>query len=180
AAIWFCDLRGFTALSEHASRDQLLATLNDYFDVVAPAVEAEGGEILKFIGDGMLAMFPLQTDAACRRALQAALSVRERMAELNQRRRAGGLDALALGIALHVGEVMYGNIGSRSRLDFTVIGPAVNVASRIEGLSRRLGRDILLSGDFALLCPYDFEPLGRHALPGIAREVEVFTVPEGA
>lgn len=179
AAIWFCDLRDFTALSEHACRDDLLRTLNDYFDVMAPAVERAGGEILKFIGDGMLAMFPLDDAAACERAVQAALSARSGMALLNRRRLAEGMPPLGFGIALHVGEVMYGNIGSRSRLDFTVIGPAVNLASRIEGLSRVLGLDILLSADFARLCARPFEPLGHHALPGVARSVALFTIARG-
>ena len=178
AAIWFCDLRGFTALSEHVPRDALLRMLNDYFDVMAGAVEAHGGEILKFMGDGMLAMFPLDNDAACWRAVQAAVEARAGMRELNRRRAAAGEPPLGFGIALHAGEVMYGNIGSRSRLDFTVLGPAVNLTSRIEGLSRELGHDVLVSDRFACSCDSNFRPLGRHRLPGIDREVELFTLPE--
>lgn len=176
AAIWFCDLRGFTALSEHMPRDALLRVLNDYFDVMAGAVETHGGEILKFMGDGMLAMFPLETDAACWRAVQAAIQARAGMAELNRHRIAAGEAPLGFGIALHAGEVMYGNIGSRTRLDFTVLGPAVNLAARIEGLSRQLGHDVLVSGGFARFCSSGFRPLGRHRLPGIDREVELFTL----
>ena len=112
AAIWYCDLRGFTALSERLGRDALLACLNDYFDCMAGAVERQGGEILKFIGDAMLAIFPLAGEEACRRALEAALEARATMAELNARRRERGDEALAFGIALHAGEVMYGNIGA--------------------------------------------------------------------
>jgi adenylate cyclase len=176
AAIWFCDLRGFTALSQEMPRDDLLALLNDYFDVMAGAVEAHDGEIVKFIGDGMLAMFPLETDAACWRAVEAARTARKGMTALNARRREAGAPALGYGIALHTGEVMYGNIGARGRLDFTVLGPAVNLAARIEGLSRTLGYDVLISGEFAGLCSSAFRRLGHHRLPGIADEVDIFTL----
>ena len=101
AAIWFCDLRGFTALAERLDRDRLLACLNHYFDRMAKPVEDHGGEILKFIGDAMLATFPLDTDDACRRALQAALDARSAMAQLNRQRLAQGEEALGFGIALH-------------------------------------------------------------------------------
>lgn len=178
AAIWFCDLRGFTALSQEMPRDDLLGLLNDYFDIMAGAVETHGGEILKFIGDGMLAMFPLETDAACWRAVEAARDARRRMASLNERRRAAGAPALRYGVALHMGEVMYGNIGARGRLDFTVLGPAVNLTSRLEGLSREIGHDILISGDFAALCRTSFHRLGSYRLPGIAAELDVYTLPD--
>lgn len=176
AAIWFCDLRGFTALSQEMPRDDLLAVLNDYFDAMAGAVEAHDGEILKFIGDGMLAMFRLETDAACWRAVEAARTARKGMTALNARRREAGAPALGYGIALHTGEVMYGNIGARGRLDFTVLGPAVNLAARIEGLSRTLGHDVLISGEFAGLCSAAFRRLGHYRLPGIADEVDIFTL----
>jgi adenylate cyclase len=117
-------------------RDGLLACLNQYFDCMARPVEAHGGEILKFIGDAMLAIFPLETDQACRRALQAALDARAAMAELNRERSGRGEEALGFGIALHAGDVMYGNIGAANRLDFTVVGPAVNLATRLEGRCR--------------------------------------------
>jgi len=181
AAIWYCDLRGFTALSERLGRDALLACLNDYFDCMAGAVERQGGEILKFIGDALLAIFPLAGEQACRRALAAACEARETMAALNARRRARGDEALAFGIALHVGEVMYGNIGAADRLDFTVIGPAVNLAVRLERLCRSLDRELLLSDSFACDCAAPpLSSLGRHRLEGIARPVEVFTLPAGA
>ncbi len=180
AAIWFSDLRGFTAMSESRERDALLSLLNQHFDRMADAVTAEGGEILKFIGDAMLAIFPLgdkDGDDACERALRAALQAQKSMADLNVERASFGRDRLACGIALHVGEVMYGNIGSANRLDFTVIGPAVNLTSRIEGMCRKLGPNILLSDDFMRRAgsSVPLRSLGRHQLAGIRRDVELFT-----
>lgn len=181
AAIWYCDLRGFTGLSERVGRDALIACLNDYFDCMAGAIEHHDGEILKFIGDALLAIFPLEDPQACRRALEAALEARAAMAALNDARRGRGDDSLSFGIALHAGEVMYGNIGAATRLDFTVIGPAVNLAVRIERLCRTLDRDVLVSADFATDCPPGrLCALGRHRLAGIAQPVEIFGLPEGA
>jgi len=180
AAIWFCDLRGFTALSERTGRDALIECLNQYFDRMAAAVEGQGGEILKFIGDAMLAVFPLDTDRACRRALEAAIAAEAGMAELNRARVERGEEALEFGIGLHAGDVMYGNIGATDRLDFTVIGPAVNLASRLHSLSHDLGTKLLISDAFAGLCVGPFRSLGRHQLKGIAHPVEVFTLPEAA
>jgi adenylate cyclase len=178
-AIWFCDLRGFTALSERMDRDRLLACLNQFFDCMAGPVEAHGGEILKFMGDSMLAIFPLETDQACRRALQAALDARAAMAKLNRERAAKDEEALGFGIALHAGDVMYGNIGAANRLDFTIIGPAVNLTSRLERLCRELGLDLVVSDIFARLCSAcEYRPLGAYRLAGIGREVEVFTILE--
>ncbi|MEZ5932974.1 MAG: adenylate/guanylate cyclase domain-containing protein [Alphaproteobacteria bacterium] len=182
AAIWFSDLRGFTAMSETTARDELLDRLNLYFDAVAGPVTERGGEILKFIGDAMLAIFPLAVDGACANALAAAIEAEAALAALNRERSRTGAPPLAAGIALHVGEVMYGNIGSATRLDFTVIGPAVNLASRIEGLCKTLGPSILLSDDFAARCMgggngggAPLRSLGRHHLRGIAREIEIFS-----
>jgi adenylate cyclase len=181
AAIWFCDLRGFTELSERLDRDRLLACLNQYFDRMAEAVDRHGGEILKFMGDAMLAIFPFASEHACRRALQAALDARAAMAQLNRERTASGEEALGFGIALHAGDVMYGNIGAADRLDFTVIGPAVNLAARLERLCRELGLDLVLSDAFARLCSApEYRRLGEYRLPGIKRAVEVFTVPAPA
>ena len=177
AAIWFCDLRGFTELSERTDRDTLLACLNQYFDCMAKPVEEHGGEILKFIGDAMLAMFPLDTGQACQRALMAALEARAAMDQLNGERAARGEEALGFGIALHAGDVMYGNIGAANRLDFTVVGPAVNLTSRLEKLCRSVEVDLLISDVFAGMCACaDYRSLGMHQLIGIARAVEVFTV----
>src|SRR5690606_15221318 len=181
AAHEYSDLRGITALPERTARDTLLAVLNQYFDCMAGPVEQNGGEILKFIGDAMLAMFPLAAERACPRALQAALDARAAMQRLNAERRARGEEALAFGLALHAGDVMYGNIGAANRLDFTVIGPAVNLASRLERLCRALGLDFLISDTFAGMCACaDYRSLGTHRLLGIERPVEVFTVPDSA
>ncbi|MGI9499546.1 MAG: adenylate/guanylate cyclase domain-containing protein [Geminicoccaceae bacterium] len=178
AAIWFSDLRGFTALSEKKGRDELLDLLNQYFDCVAPPVTERGGEILKFIGDAMLAIFPLTDEDACAKALDAAIQAQASLDKLNSERSGTGAPVLAAGIALHVGEVMYGNIGSLSRLDFTVIGPAVNLASRIEGLCPELGANILVSSAMADRSrkggSVDLRSLGHHRLKGIDHEIEIF------
>ncbi len=184
AAIWFSDLRGFTSMSEKKSRDELLGLLNQYFDCVATPITNRGGEILKFIGDAVLAIFPLEDDAACSNALEAAIEAQAALQALNRERAARDEEALAAGIALHVGEVMYGNIGSTHRLDFTVIGPAVNLASRIEGLCPELDANILLSSAMADRIgrngdSVDLRSLGRHRLKGIDREVEVFSPSTG-
>jgi adenylate cyclase len=180
AAIWFCDLRGFTALSESKGRDELLDCLNRFFDCMAGPVEKHGGDILKFMGDGMLAIFPLDSERACRRAVEAAIDARKAMAALNEEQRARADKPLGFGIALHVGEVMYGNIGTADRLDFTVVGPAVNLTSRLEALCRRLGCNVLISDAFCDLCSDSFRSLGTYRLAGISRAVEVFTLPEAA
>lgn len=183
AAIWNCDLRGFTAISELWPRDDVIRLLNEYFDTMAKPVEEHGGEILKFIGDAMLAIFPLDEPDACRRALEAAREARSGMAELNRLRIERGQQSLGFGLALHVGDVMYGNIGSRTRLDFTVIGPAVNVASRLESLTKELRREVLVSGAFARLCPVAGDSLvrlGAYPLRGVGEPVEVFSLPEEA
>jgi adenylate cyclase len=177
AAIWHCDLRGFTMLSERWPRDDVIASLNAYFDTMAaPLVEA-GGEILKFIGDAMLAIFPMDEARACERAFRAALEAEAGMAALNAERRAAGQDELAFGLALHVGDVMWGNIGAQQRLDFTVIGPAVNVASRLDELSKELRRPLVVSGAFAGRCSRSravLDRLGSYPLRGVEQAVEVF------
>jgi adenylate cyclase len=181
AAIWNCDLRGFTWISEHWPRDDVIGWLNEYFDVMAAPVERHGGEILKFVGDGMLAIFRLEEPEACWHALGAAVEARKGMAELNARRRERGTFELGFGVALHVGDVMYGNIGTSSRLDFTVIGPAVNVASRLQTLTKELRRQVLLSAPFAYLCGCSAEflaPLGQFPLRGVEAPMEVFGLVE--
>ncbi len=177
AAIWFSDLRGFTAMSETKDRDELLGLLNQYFDAVARPIAERGGEILKFIGDAVLAIFPLRDEAACQRAYDAAIEAKETLGTLYTAKADKGEDKIECGIALHVGEVIYGNIGSDDRLDFTVIGPAVNLASRIEGLCPILGVDILFSAAFKeRIDPgIPISPLGRHRLKGVQHEVEVFS-----
>ncbi|MEC9347287.1 MAG: adenylate/guanylate cyclase domain-containing protein [Pseudomonadota bacterium] len=176
AAIFFCDLRGFTALSETLPRDRIIHVLNDWFGAVGTAIDEYSGEILKFIGDAALAIFPVGDDTAteaCAKAWTAACKARANIAALNERRAAEGKPELRYGMALHVGEVLYGNIGAPGRLDFTVIGPAVNRAARLEGLASRLGRPLVVSADFnALAGP--FESLGSFELKGIDGLVEAF------
>jgi adenylate cyclase len=181
AAIWTSDLRGFTRISEQWPRDDVLALLNEYFDTMAEPVERHDGEILKFIGDAMLAIFPLENEDACGAALRAALEARRGMASLNVSRVGSGAEALGFGLALHVGDVMYGNIGSRRRLDFTVIGPAVNATARLQDLSKELRRNVLLSQAFVDFCPsagLGLEPLGRFQLRDVAEPMGVYALPE--
>ena len=170
AAIWHCDLRDFTAMSNQLPRDEVLAILNDYFDAVTRPVLAHGGEILKFIGDAVLAIFPmkddLDRDEKCRTALTAAEEALEAMRDVNELRASAGKAPLGVGIGLHAGSVCYGNIGSQTRLDFTVIGPAVNLASRITGLCRPLNQPLLASRSFASPCGSKLVPLGHYPLHG--------------
>ena len=158
AAIWFSDLRGFTTLSTEHTPQEVIAIINEVFEAQVPAIERHGGEVLKFIGDGLLAIFPIHDDgpARCREALAAAGECFATLANTKHR----------LGLALHVGEVAYGNIGSSSRLDFTAIGNAVNMAARLEGVASKLGRPIVMSEAFAELAGGG-EDLGKHELKGI-------------
>jgi adenylate cyclase len=176
AAIWFSDLKGFTATSESLESHALLDYLNAYFDAVTGAIEANGGEVLKFIGDAVLAIFPLSEDTqaeAVQNALTAARTAISTLADTNRKRLGDNLTAIQCGIALHYGDVFYGNVGGKNRLDFTVIGPAVNLSSRIEGLTRELGEDVLVSRLFADLHPEDFTSKGLFNLKGIAEEAEI-------
>jgi len=176
AVIWLCDLRGFTSLSEALSREDLIELLNGYFGPMCDAVAEQGGEILKFIGDAMLAIFPIvaDTSATCSAALVAAERAQAALIEENRRRQGAGLLRIEYGLALHVGDVMYGNIGSDTRLDFTVIGPAVNLTARIESMCRQLDRPLLLSSDFVRLGGISAQSLGAFPLKGIALEQEIF------
>lgn len=181
AAVWNTDLRGFTRISELWPRDDVIALLNDYFDTMAEPVERHGGEVLKFIGDALLAIFPLDSEEPCGGALRAALEARRGMRALNARRLEAGAEALGFGLALHVGDVMYGNIGSKNRLDFTVIGPAVNTAARLQELSKELRRNVLISQAFVDFCPsagLGFEQLGRFSLRDVGQPMEVYALPE--
>jgi len=179
AVIWLCDLRGFTNLSESLPRDALIDLLNCYFGPMCDAVAKQGGEILKFIGDAMLAIFPIGADpaATCRSALIAAERAQAALVEENQRRDQVGLPRIDYGLALHVGDVIYGNIGSDTRLDFTVIGPAVNLTARIESMCRQLGRQLLLSSDFVSAAKIPATSLGAFSLKGVGSDQEIF-VPE--
>jgi class 3 adenylate cyclase len=180
AVLLSADLRDFTALSEVTEPAAMIAALDAWFDRLAGAVHAFGGEVLKFIGDGVLAIFPV-TGApahACEAALRAVAAARAGMAHLDAARQARGLPPLPFGAALHLGEMLWGNIGAADRLDFTAIGPAVNLVSRLEGLCRALGRSILISGTVAAEITTPLVPLGEHVLRGIAAPCTVFTLPD--
>jgi adenylate cyclase len=176
AAILICDLRDFTRISDSWPRDDVISLLNDYFDTVSEPIVRHGGEILKFMGDGLLAIFPLSQPSACADLLHAVTEARQAMAALNEKNRASGGEPLNFGIGVHVGDVMYGNIGSRARLDFTVIGPAVNMASRLEALTKQLGKPVLLSRAFADLVAGDFnlERVGEYPVRGFSDPIELF------
>ncbi len=180
AIIWFSDLRGFTELSDALPNAELIALLNDYFAALTRAVEEQQGEVLKFIGDAMLAIYPIATASSGRRAAQRALAsaraAQERIAQINEARSTAGRAVIHWGLALHVGEVHYGNIGGETRLDFTVIGPAVNLAARLQSLSAQLGESCLVSEDFARLLRErgELRDLGAHELKGIADKRQVF------
>ena len=180
AIIWFSDLRGFTRIADSAPREQLVPLLNDYAECLASAIHAHGGQVLKFMGDGLLAIFELGEDgAACSRALDAAGHAQAAAAEINRRRTADGLPTTGFGLALHVGDVLYGNIGSLDRLDFTVVGPAVNEAARIEALCGSLEQAVIVSSAFVEAgpeCRARLVSLGRYALRGVARPQELFTL----
>lgn len=180
AALLYADLRGFTALSEAAEPTAVIAALDAWFDRVAGAVHAFGGEVLKFIGDGVLAIFPVTGSPAdaCAAALRAVTAARAGMVHLDAAREARGLPPLPFGAALHLGQILWGNIGAADRLDFTAIGPAVNLVSRLEGLCRPLGRTVLISGAVAAETSTRLVPLGEHALRGIVAPCPVFTLPE--
>ncbi len=186
AAVWFCDLRDFTAMSNQLPRDEVIALLNDYFDAMARPVHAHGGEILKFIGDAMLAIFPMQDDLdrdhKCHVALRAAHEAFDALDALNEIRASAGKPPLRAGIGLHAGSVSYGNIGAvignSARLDFTAIGPAVNLASRIQDLCRGLNRPLLASKAFASPCGSMLVPLGKFDLAGFPEPQEIYGLPE--
>lgn len=178
AVIWYCDLRNFTGMSEHLPVNGLITVLNDYFEAVGGPIQEVGGEILKFVGDAILAIFPIDdgcsTTEACARALGAATAAQARMAALNERRQAEGQATLGFGITLHVGDVIYGNIGTPDRLDFTVIGPAVNLVTRMEDLTKELQQPLLVSDLFAELAGGDFAPMGLHRFQGISEPRAIF------
>jgi adenylate cyclase len=181
AVILFADLRDFTAKAARWSVDELLAALDAYYQALVDAITAAGGDVLKFMGDGLMAVFPIagagEVAGTCRRAFAATLAAREAMAVTNRTRAAAGLAALEFGVALHVGRVVYGNIGGRGRLDFTVIGPAVNLVSRIEALCKALGQPVLASAAVARHLGDDLVPLGRHAIRGLGTSVDLFGLP---
>jgi class 3 adenylate cyclase len=176
AAIMICDLRDFTRISDNWPRDDVIDLLNGYFDAMSEPIARHGGEILKFIGDGLLAIFPLSEPKACANLLHAVAEARLAMIALNEKNGETGRAPLNYGIGVHVGDVMYGNIGSRTRLDFTVIGPAVNMAARLENLTKQLGRTVLLSRAFADFVDkeFDLERVGEYPVRGFNDPIELF------
>jgi len=180
AVLLYGDLRSFTALSEAEPPAAVIAALGGWFDCIGGAVHAFGGEVLKFIGDGVLAIFPVgdQPRDACDAALRAVASAKAGMAHLNATRREQGGPSLSFGVALHLGDVLWGNVGAADRLDFTAIGPAVNLVSRLEGLCRPLGRTVLTSDTVAAETSTALVPLGTHALRGIVKPCAVYTLPD--
>lgn len=172
AAILFVDMRGFTALSERLTAAAVLAVLDRYFETLAQAIVNRGGDVLKFLGDGVLAIFPVEqaggAAAACDAAVGAVRAIRQGLA--------AGPDAVASAAALHLGPVLYGNIGSPDRLDFTVLGPAVNLTSRLEGLAKQLDRPTVCSGLFRQAWGGAAEPLGAHPIRGLADPQPVFAI----
>ena len=174
AAIWLSDMRGFTALADRMPATALIELLNRYFDCQVPPILRHGGEVLKFMGDGLLAIFPLASGgdapAVCRAALAAAAELRDAIAALTDWPSA----VPRHGVALHVGELLYGNIGAANRLDFTCIGPAVNLAARLEELAGELKRTTVLSAEFARHCGAEGVALGEFALSGFREPQPVF------
>ncbi|CCM79153.1 adenylate/guanylate cyclase domain-containing protein [Rhizobium mesoamericanum] len=180
AALLCADLRDFTALSEATEPAVMIATLDAWFDRIAGAVHAFGGEVLKFMGDGVLAIFPVTSTPgiACEAALLAIASARAGMDHLDIVRQGQGLPPLPFGVAVHFGEILWGNIGAADRLDFTAIGPAVNLVSRLEGLCKVLGHTVLLSGAVAAETSAALISLGSHPLRGIREPCAVYTLPD--
>jgi adenylate cyclase len=181
AVLWFSDLRGFTGITDSAPPDEIIPLLNDYAEAVITTIHEAGGDVLKLIGDGTLAIFKAEDPAAaCRGALAAAADLRRRIAELKARRAAEGRPVTSLYLGLHIGDVFYGNIGSEDRLDFTVVGPAVNEVARIAAMCRSVDRGILLSSEFVAAIEeterWQFVSVGRYALRGVGRAKELFTL----
>lgn len=189
AAIFLSDLRGFTAYSDRNAATEVVATLDRYFDAMAVPIQNHEGEVLKFIGDGLLAIFRVEDgntlEAACRRALTAAETAFAGLHELNQGRAIAGAPPLRVGIGLHVGKVVFGNIGARDRLDFTVIGRAVNEVARLEAQTKAVGRPLLASAAFAneintpdSLPEQRLQSVGFHALRGVRDPQELYGLPK--
>jgi len=172
AAIWLSDMRGFTALADSLPPRVMIDLLNRYFDCQVPVILDHGAEVLKFMGDGLLAIFTIAGNETevCQRALAAARRAQANIATLAS----SAMPGLRFGLALHIGDVLYGNIGSGNRLDFTCIGPAVNFAARIEKLAAQLGRAILASNEFACYCPNEFTALGEFSLAGFSAPQLIF------
>jgi adenylate cyclase len=180
AVLWFSDLRNYTRISDAADPEQIIPLLNEYAGAILSAIHGREGDVLKLIGDGTLAIFTAPDRAsACHAALTAALEARHAVAAVNERRMAANLPTTDMYLGLHIGEVFYGNIGSEERLDFTVVGPAVNEVSRIAAMCRSVDQPLLVSSAFASAIG---EPrnilvsVGRYALRGVGRPQDLFTL----
>ncbi|HEY4221296.1 MAG TPA: adenylate/guanylate cyclase domain-containing protein, partial [Myxococcota bacterium] len=181
AVIWFSDLRGFTSMSSALPPATIIATLNDVFDCQVPAIELRGGEVLKYMGDGMLAIFPIVDDsdaavrARCDEAIAAAQEAFASLDALNGRRGGKSEAPVRFGIALHIGDIAYGNIGGANRLDFTCIGSAVNLAARLETLTAKLSKNLVVSEDIARHTTAPLDDLGLHELKGVPTPSRAFS-----
>ncbi|WP_049225304.1 adenylate/guanylate cyclase domain-containing protein [Sinorhizobium meliloti] len=180
AVMWFSDLRNYTRIADSVAPEDVIPFLNDYSGMVITAVHDHGGSVLKLIGDGVLAIFNGRKPAeACGAAIAAERQLRVMLSELNARRLDEGKPTTDVYLGLHIGEVFYGNIGSQDRLDFTVVGPAVNEVSRISAMCRSVERHVIMSSEFIAACPVEHRAnavsLGRFALRGIAKAKELFT-----
>lgn len=178
AAIWLSDLRGFTALSDRLAAETVVDILNHYFDCQVAAIRTHGGEVLKYMGDGLLAVFPIDeyigdTQQVCSRVLEAARESRANVEALHYPNGAA-IERFRFGVALHVGNVLYGNIGGGNRLDFTCIGPAVNLAARLEKIAGRLGRTVVASEGFAGICRGGWSELGEFPIAGFSKAERVY------
>ena len=182
ATILIADLRGFTRYSDTHRIDNVLSTLNDFFDALVAAIEPHGGEVLKFIGDALLAIFPAADEKSlpCAPAIAAALDTRRRIAALNTERAKAGRSLLKFGLALNAGEIAYGNIGSKTRLDFTAIGPVINHTSRLLEIAKKRNCDIVISENFVRAAGRDFPSLGLHKLRDVSGEQQVYSLAEDA
>jgi adenylate cyclase len=172
AVLWFADMRGFTKLADSTPGRQVIELLDDVFETLTAPLRLRGGQVLKFMGDGMLAIFPLLAetqDETCRHAIDAAREAMHALDRVNRARAEADGPIAEVDLALHIGEVLYGNVGAADRLDFTVIGPAVNEVSRIETLCEPLGRKVLVSAEFAAAAGScnGLRPLGDHRLRGV-------------
>jgi adenylate cyclase len=180
AVLWYSDLRGFTHITDQSAPDEIIPLLNDYAEAVIPAVCGNGGDVLKLIGDGTLAIFPAgKAEDACQSAIAAYDALQERVVPLNLRRARDGLPITDVYVGLHIGEVFYGNIGSDERLDFTVVGPAVNEVARIAAMCQSVERNVLLSEAFGNAVTRErgrLVSVGRYALRGVERPQELFTL----
>ena len=184
AVLWYADIRAFTALADTTPGAAVIELVDEVFEALTASLRPRGGQVLKFLGDGMLAIFPFEDaerEETCRRALDAAAEAMREVDRLNAARRAAGQRTAAVDLALHLGEVLYGNVGAVDRLDFTVIGPAVNEAARIEALCEPLGRKVLVSAELAAAVGNGcrLEPLGRHTLRGLRDQREIFALDLG-